>query len=338
MNKFPSIDQFRHAVRAERDAACFEGREPGVRRYVGTVKLHGTNAGIEMSEDGTIRYLSRSRIIKPGDDNAGFATHMSNHEDAIEDILQDIGGKYCESGKGETVTIFGEWCGQGIQKGVGINSQEKMFVVFAILAGGRWLSPNLARRNLSARIFNVCDFQTWEMDIDFSRPELAQNKLIDLTMAVEAECPVAKSFGYSGIGEGVVWKPADGDQSSKYWFKVKGEKHSTSKVAILAEVDVEAFRKKDELVAAIVTTARLEQGLELQTGLFGRKLEMPEIGHFLRWVFNDVIKEESDRIEASGFQGKELGKPISDIAKRFYMKALDAADLQMNADLDGLAA
>ena len=39
-------------------------------------------------------------------------------------------------------------------------------------------------------------------------------------------------------------------------------------------------------------------------------------------LFNDILKEEADTIEASGFEVKELGKPISDIAKRFYIKAL----------------
>ena len=40
MQKFPSIEQFRHVVRAERDQAAFENREPGVRRYRGTMQIH----------------------------------------------------------------------------------------------------------------------------------------------------------------------------------------------------------------------------------------------------------------------------------------------------------
>jgi hypothetical protein len=31
---------------------------------------------------------------------------------------------------------------------------------------------------------------------------LVQNKLLELVLAIEAECPVGKYFGFSGIGEG----------------------------------------------------------------------------------------------------------------------------------------
>ncbi len=46
MKKFPSIEQFRHAVRAVRDRASFNGTPVPTLRFRGTVKLHGTNAGI----------------------------------------------------------------------------------------------------------------------------------------------------------------------------------------------------------------------------------------------------------------------------------------------------
>lgn len=116
--------------------------------------------------------------------------------------------------------------------------------------------------------------------------------------------------------------PSDEDRDSRYWFKVKGEKHSSSKVKVLAAVDVERFAQRDALVAAIVTDNRLAQGLELHVNEFGRALDMRGIGEYLRWVINDIIKEEADTITASGFAVKELGKPISDIAKRFYISAV----------------
>jgi hypothetical protein len=42
------------------------------------------------------------------------------------------------------------------------------------------------------------------MEIDFNMPQLVQNQLSEITIAVEEECPVAKAFGFSGIGEGIV--------------------------------------------------------------------------------------------------------------------------------------
>lgn len=308
---FPSINQFRSVVKAEREWAEYHNVVPRKRAYLGTVKLHGTNAGITVNEDAII-YRSRSREITPDDDNYGFARHMSEHAEAIRACVP-VG-----------VTVFGEWCGQGVQNNVGISSLPKMFVVFAARLGAEWLDPSVIGRNKSARIFNIRDYPTWERVIDFSAPEQSQNEFIAITEAVEQECPVASAFGHEGIGEGVVWIPVDGDRDDRYWFKVKGEKHSSSKVKVLAAVDVERFRQRDDLVAAILTENRMKQGLDLHVNEFGNALDMRSIGAYLRWVFADVTKEEADTIAASGFEVKDLGKPISDIAKRFYIDAVNA--------------
>lgn len=323
MKKFPSIEQFRHAVRAERDQAAHENRAPGVRTYEGTVKLHGTNAGITLTSKDELVYQSRNRILALGDDNQGFVHGITPYESAVRDILQHIRMHWDLADDAE-VSIFGEWCGEGIQKGVGISKLPKMYVIFAACSGDEWLDANQLLRVTGVPIYNVHDFQKWHIDIDFSKPEIAQNQMVAVTEQVEAACPVANAFGVAGIGEGVVWRPVDGDTQSKYWFKVKGEKHSSSKVATLAAVDIEVIRRKDELVQALVTESRLEQGLQHFLNEDKLELKIQNIGSFLRWVFNDIAKEEQDTIEASGFTVKELGKPISDVAKRFFMKALDA--------------
>lgn len=326
MQKFPSIEQFRHVVRAERDQAAFENREPGVRRYRGTVKLHGTNAGVHWKGgQPDLTFISRNgRTLAVGDDNAGFATHFSTYENlsalklAIVQIALNNNVELPSD-----ITVFGEWCGQGIQKNVAIAQLPKMLVIFAARAGDQWLQHINFEPSHDARVFPISMFSTYEMNIDFARPELTQNALVDLTEAVEACCPVGKHFGVEGIGEGIVWSPFDGDNSSKYWFKVKGEKHSVSKVAKLAAVDVEVIRAKDELVSKLCTTQRLEQALDHHINEAKMSVEMRDIGSFLRWVINDIAKEETDTIEASGFTVKDLGKPISDIAKRFFMTAMD---------------
>jgi hypothetical protein len=313
---FPSINQFRSVVKAEREWAAYHNVSPRKRRFLGTVKLHGTNAGITLTKAGDILYRSRTRIITPDDDNYGFALAMSVHESDIRAALLP----YAKDGD---VTVFGEWCGAGIQSNVGVSALEKMLVVFAMRIGTEWQEAcHVGGFSLAlARIFNVHNFPHWALEIDFSQPEQYQNELVALTEDVERSCPVAKQFGYDGIGEGIVWMPLEGDKNSRYWFKVKGEKHSASKVKVLAAVDVERFAKRDELVASLVTENRLAQGLDLHVNEFGRVIEMRDIGEFLRWVFNDIIKEEADTISASGFEVKELGKPVSDIAKRFFIEA-----------------
>lgn len=314
---FPSINQFRSTVKAEREWAEYHNVAPRKRTFIGTVKLHGTNAGISLMPDGNLIFRSRTREIVPGDDNCGFAHHMSAHEPALRAMLASF------AHGGEMVSVFGEWCGAGVQSSVGISAEQKLFVVFALRIGPDWIATKDLPTCTPARVFSIYNFPHWSMEIDFAKPEQVQNELVALTEAVEAECPVAKAFGHTGIGEGIVWTPADGDRDDRYWFKVKGEKHSASKVKVLAAVDVERFAKRDELIASLVTENRLRQGLDLHRNEFRRELDMREIGEYLRWVFGDIMKEEADTIAASGFEQKELGKGISDIAKRFYIAAVN---------------
>lgn len=309
----------------ERDQAAFENRPAPVRKYRGTVKLHGTNAGVTWPAGQPLVFQSRNRILKIGDDNAGFAATFDSpiNQFWLKLAMAQIANHNKVSARTE-MTVFGEWCGQGIQKNVAISELPKMFVIFAAYADDRWLDVDVTIGSPEGvvPIYSIYQFPTFEVEIDFASPELAQNELVRITEEVERECPVGKAFGVSGVGEGVVWTPV-GNNDSKYWFKVKGEKHSSSKVAKLAEVDVERFRARDDLVTAMVTESRCEQALEHLTNDLGLDLKIQNVGHYLRWVFNDIIKEESDTIEANGFSQKELGKPISDVAKRYFMKALD---------------
>jgi hypothetical protein len=112
--------------------------------------------------------------------------------------------------------------------------------------------------------------------------------------------------------------------STEYWFKVKGEKHSVSKVRTLAAVDVEAINALNEFVDSVVTESRLEQGLDNLVREQRKPFEMTSLGDFIRWVYNDVVKEEADTIEASGFDAKKLGGPIANVARKWYINRYNA--------------
>lgn len=357
MIKFPSIEQFRTAIKNVQSRAQWSGRDENGDHVFdrgkliptltlrGTVKLHGTNAGIVFDSVGNITsYQSRERELSLTSDNAGFMLYMEQPEvkaelqDMITHIIDQnevwIGDRDIEDL--ENIVIFGEWCGGNIQKGVAISGLPKMFVYFGIKAifkgeddstNSLWI--DIAEfETMEAReqnIYNVLTFGKWTKVIDFNNPQLEQNALASLTIAVEEECPAGKFFGVSGVGEGIVWQPiTEGWRRSDYWFKVKGEKHSVSKVKTLAPVDTEAFQKQADFVAATVTEARLEQGLQvLQTELL-LPFEMKSLGDFIRWVYNDIVKEETDTIVANQFDVKKLGGPIANAARPWFIQKLNA--------------
>lgn len=352
MRKFPSIDQLRNAIRNVNRRSTYVGRDEAgepifdqsrakpVLTYRGTVKLHGTNAGIVFKDsDKSIQYQSRERVLTLEQDNAGFALYMMGREDVLRGMFRNILDANPEA---KEIAIYGEWCGQGIQKGVAISEVPKMFVIFGVklftevevqtddeadpnaVEVGRWIDF-AGISALAERIFNILDFPTWEIEIDFARPEFAQARLSELTEAVEAECPVGKAFGVSGVGEGIVWTPIDPTyRTSQNWFKVKGEKHSVTKVRTLAAVDVEAAQSIYEFVDRTITDERLEQGVYNLVNEQQKPLEMTSMGDFLRWVFNDVMKEERDTIVASGIDPKKLGGPIANRARPWYVSKVNA--------------
>lgn len=90
------------------------------RAVMVTEKIDGTNAQIDIGEDGTLRAGSRSRWITPANDNFGFARWVEGNRN---ELLKLGPGRH-----------FGEWWGQGIQRGYGLT--EKRFSLFNVK---RWL-------------------------------------------------------------------------------------------------------------------------------------------------------------------------------------------------------
>lgn len=335
---FPSINQFRHVVGQVKRKAAFMGLDAAgepilnpaaaypTLGFIGTVKLHGTNAAIVFRPEG-VSFQSRERVLTSEEDNAGFYNHMIQFPAELGEMQRAI----CDAAGMDplsidyNIAVYGEWCGGNIQKGVAITGLPKMFVVFAIKIDGEWFTDAvMGLRSEVASIYDINQFPKYFYPINFETPEKAQNHLAELTAQIEAACPVGSHFGQPGIGEGIVWRCIE-DPSSELWFKVKGEKHSASKVKTLASVDVDAVESMRAFVDQTVTEARLEQGLQNLVNEQLKPFDMTSMGDFIRWVHGDVVKEESDVIEASGFEIKKLGGPLAQAAKRWYVQRMNSS-------------
>lgn len=197
-----------------------------------------------------------------------------------------------------------------------------MFVIFAIKIDGVYQDIEKYKHLHinEERIYNILQFEHYYIDIDFNQPEMIQNKLVDMTIAVETECPVGKYFGVSGTGEGIVYEYINGND--RYIFKVKGEKHQNSKVKTLTTVNVEEIESINNFVEYACTENRMSQGIDKLKEL-GKTLDEKSTADFLRWVYNDIIKEESDTIVKNQLDVKKIGKSVSTKAKQFYFNFLN---------------
>ncbi|AEP29921.1 RNA ligase family protein [Brumicola nitratireducens] len=312
---FPKIGQFRNVVKDIRDIA--ESSTITHLSFIGTVKLHGTNAAISYSvQKDKVYYQSRSRLIQPLNDNAGFATWAESIETDWHYFLQDIAD-------GKDVIVYGEWCGGNIQRGVALTNMPKMFVMFAAEIEGKHIP--LSSLHLSsdshgllerADVFFIDDFPVYEETVDLQMPENSINRLTELTLAVEDQCPVAHALGVTGVGEGIVWRCTHPSHTDLL-FKVKGEKHSVSKVKTLAAVDPEKLNSMREFVEYAVTENRLNQGVEVLG------LDQKNVGNFIGWVSKDVWTEEQDVLEANNLTMRDVGKFIANKARHFYLTKLN---------------
>lgn len=341
---FSKIGQFRNVISDIRHAAQYQGVDadgnPIMDRNVtlptitfnGTVKLHGTNAGVAQGANGEIWYQSRKNVITPQNDNAGFAFFADSNKDVFVGFFEELRNK---TGITDKMIIFGEWCGGNIQKGVAISGLEKMFVIFAVKVApdgeeesNYYLKKDVWKnlKSVENKIYNINDYEQYPVEIDFNRPDIAQEKMIKIVEQIEKECPVGREFGRkleedNTTGEGSVFVGWYGD--NRYVFKVKGEKHSVSKVKTLAPVDVEKMNSVHEFVEYSVTENRLEQGIEQVFTSQNKEVDVKFTGDFLRWVVNDIIAEESDTLVKNGLEPKDVNKYISTEARKWYMNYIN---------------
>ncbi|KIG18415.1 RnlB RNA ligase 2 [Enhygromyxa salina] len=306
-------------------------------KFRATVKLHGTNAGVNCSPEGLVMQ-SRSRVITVGDDNAGFAAWMAEPQRvaavrAIEASVRAAGGLDAAT----PVTIFGEFVGPGIQKGTAVNAlPARQWVVFAarILkdetdhdAGYLDVIGPFENAYADADIHSVFDAPTHELGIDFDSRESkleAASRAEALTQAVEAQCPWGARFGIQGIGEGLVWTPIGPHWGhTGLYFKTKGEQHKGTKRTKSQgpQIDPEVLAGIEAFIEFAVTDNRLEQGLDT-LGEQGHSLEMKNMRFFLQWVGQDVKRECSSDLEASGLEWKTVSRAVTTKAKNFFVKRI----------------
>ena len=356
MIAYPETEQFRSVIaEVKRHHGRNEenrGKKLPVLKFVGTVKLHGTNSGIGYRKDFGHWCQSRNNVLTPLKDNVGFAQSLDPiadqfFENYVLPQSQVIREAYNE---GRTIVIYGEWCGGNIQKNVALTGLPRMFVIFKVkvidqivetASGGvedgeadkeeedakeekraHWLDPkewsDIQWHEKS--IYNIYDFPTYEVEIDFEEPAIVQNKLIAITEAVERECPVGAYFNKSGVGEGVVWTEWEQTHGALR-FKVKGEEHSVSRVKTLAPIDTEKLASIQEFVEYACTENRMLQGLDYLREQ-QLSIEMKNVGAFLKWLINDIIKEEKDTLAASNIEPKDINSKVSAKAKLWYQTHL----------------
>ncbi|MEK6828844.1 MAG: RNA ligase family protein [Nanoarchaeota archaeon] len=335
-----SIGQFREVVGEINRTANFVGLDengkamydPSIKKpvltFIGTVKLHGTFAAACYNEAGGLWAQSKNDIITPANDNAGWAFFVEAKKEVFIRIIKSLAQMHNIDLTQNNIMLCAEWAGLGIQKTVAISKLEKTAFIFKQAKvspfdkekTSYWIDTN-GIDSIEDKIYNIANFKTFSIEVDFNVPQLSQNKIIEMTVEVENECPVAKELGEVGIGEGIVFTHLRPD-GSRLIFKSKGEKHSAkSKVKTLKPVDDEKINKMIEVAEKVTPSWRLEQMMTETFDLInGGNVDRAKLGDYIRAVINDVVKEDLDVIFEAGFELKDIAKYVSSISRDYFFE------------------
>ena len=313
MEKFTSIESFKHAIAKVRRYYNNLGQPYPTIEYRGTVKIHGTNASVHRTNTGELIVQSRERILNITSDNAGFCMFIEQNKDAVTNL-------FARFNPSDDVVLYGEWCGGNIQKGVAVTQLEKHWVLFSVKVNGEYKDLNPTVHDNEHKIFNIGQIPDYHVTVDFMNPEPASNILSDLTLAVEKECPWGKFRGVEGIGEGLVWTPMNDIGISDIWFKTKGLLHKGNDKTKVPKIKIsdEKLASIRELADEILPEWRLEQGISY---LRENNLDIipQNTSHYLKWIMQDIHKECMETIVASGFEWKQIQGQLTTMARQFYL-------------------
>ncbi len=324
MQRWPSVELL-HNVR--RSLIAVEATPVVI--YRAKIKLDGTNAGVQVFADGRVAAQSRSQVITSDNDNMGFAQWVSQHVDYFAQLAG-----------GEHLTIFGEWCGQGIQKRTAISQLDlRIFAVFAVQMGG--VENEITKLEVDPVKISqllpphpevyVLPFLGEPLTFDYGdrdQMESMTETINQLIAEVEQTDPWVKdTFGIVGLGEGVVLYPrsdttVDRLTYAELMFKAKGEKHQVVKTKKPVQLDPERVKTIDQFVDLVVTPARLEQGV---TEACGGQLEMRQMGAFLKWLATDVQKESVAELETAQLSWKDVNRAVTQAGKTWFRDRVTSA-------------
>ncbi len=294
MSESPTLEKYPHIDNLTSNSDLYLLKE-----VVCTEKVDGTNARFGLVE-GQFLVGGRNIIFGPNDDPFGF------HSWVIEnDIEARVRRAFPDD---PTVTIFGEWFGPGIQKGIDYG-KERRFAGFDICFGKNWADPYEVHE-----FFAKMDLPT--VPIVYRGP--MEQEYIDNLRGWTTRVGMQKE---GNVWEGVVITPPRILRDRWGGRLIAKAKNPTfSEVARapkepkpgVAQEDVDALLAycTPERLRHVLTALR-EQGVDVTT--------QKTTGEVIRAMIEDVLREATDLTVA---QRSIAGKILPAEAKRLYFTSI----------------
>lgn len=308
--------------------------------FKGTVKLHGTNAGVSFYK-GSIWAQSRTRVIKIVDslldieDNYNFGSFVQDKKDIFLSLFTQVKNAYSISDD-SVISIYGEWAGKGILGSTAISNLERSLYIFGLRVTDvdqdfsdprsqdvGWLSPEYIQEIPDHRIYNISNKNVHTVSINFNSPSEALKEIEQKVDEVATKCPIAAGLGVEGAGEGIVYSCIY--KGSLYLFKAKSPKFAETKTKTAVPICYEKVESQREFADKVVTQARVEHAI---VEVFGSSpLDRNKTGDIIRWILQDIAKEEQGILQESGLTLKECSSAIACKTKALFFGLIESSIL-----------
>ena len=366
--KFCSINKFSSAIKNlnyfySKGMVEFEGEKEVT--FLGKPKLHGTNAGVILTPDGEVIPQKRGSTITGDNTHFGFSDFVAEHfsrfnADMFANLAKNIKEKLDDNRLDQGVQkiiIYGEWAGQDIQKTDVVSTLEKRFYVFSALinddvfvycpsllrdiirlSGNSTMIPyHMGSRGNQSPFVIIPYYCSTVFYLDPLKEKENQDSIDHVNKLVDAmeECdPFIKDyFNAHGPGEGYVFYPVVVNEVpyTDYMsmvFKAKTESH-TSKTQKGVKAKVSVAPEVYSFVEEHLHQGRLEQSWTEMWGENEDQADMTKLGNFIKWCLEDIKKECTEELEASGIEQKYLNKVVANTAKNWYINKLNSMPVKI---------
>ena len=329
-------------------------------KFMCSEKIHGTNAGVSYTNSCGFWVQSKERILEIDNDNQACARFATENQEEWMELINSLANEFNIDLDTKIITIYYEWAGGSITGKSALTGLPKSSVIFQHFKVSAleptydvnmketdfiWLETKLTNymshhgaengiwiENKDVGIYNIMNSKYWEIEVDFNNAEENFKQFQDLVNEViEPISPLGKLLGKdNNVGEGLVG--IFEFNGILFRMKVKGSKHIKGKAKPLPPVDKEEENRKILFVNDYCCTiSRLDQAFneifDINSIEFTSKKmnAKKKTGDFIRWILDDVKKEEQRSLKKFDLTFDDVHKYITKSAQIWFFANLEAS-------------
>lgn len=288
--------------------------------FTGCEKLHGENMAVCYSNN-ELWVQGRNQVRTLLGDQNGMAAFVDNIKSTWLQIFDTLTNRDFIDTTTHTIVLDCEWAGGNVQKGnaacSGTDKAAYLFAYYRVVSNEddtETLYPTKDIAYTQHGIYNMEAFGTYNITLDFNKLTECDTVLNNLVSQIEDNSPIAKHFGKpDNVGEGVYLYCLATTDHPTYRLKTKGLKHGGKPKTTRDPIDNVLAAKLQKLAEEVVPVWRITQAITEVNAT-----EMKHIGQIMKWVNEDIIKEEMPKLHAAEVEPKQLGRYVSSIIKDYY--------------------